>query len=1138
MTFEEILDHALAMLQRRGRLTYSTLKRQFTLDDAALEDVKKALLYEHAQVVDDPGQGLIWRGGATSTAPDAIDAERRQLTVMFCDLVGSTALAARLDPEEWREVVRAYQVTCAVVIQQFEGYMAQYLGDGLLVYFGYPQAHEDDAQRAVRAGLGMLEAMQALNGRLEHEAGIRLAVRIGIHTGPVVIGEMGGGERKEQLALGDTPNIASRIQAWAAPDTVLASETTYHLVEGYFVCQASGTQALRGVSAPINIYQVLRDSGVWSRWEITATRGLTPLVGREQEVGLLWERWAQARDGMGQMVLMSGEGGIGKSRLVQVLQEGMANDNYACMTFRCASYYTHSAFYPLIDYIDRLLRFSRDDSAEEKIDKLERMLGGYHWPLTEVIPLFAALLSLPPPARYPRLQLSPQRQKQRTQAWLLAWLLEDAARQPVLAVWEDLHWADPSTLELLGLLLDQMPSARLLVLLTARPEFRLPWPPRPHLIQLTVTPVSRPHVEAMIARLTGGATLPVEVVEHIVTMSDGVPLYVEEMAKTILDSGVLRQADGHYELVGPLTSSAIPTTLQDLLMARLDRLVTAKGVAQLAATIGRHFLYEWLHAVSFLDEATLQRELGKLMDAELVHQRGVLPRATYTFKHALIQEAAYQSLLKRTRQQYHHRIAQTLEARFPETIERQPELLAHHYTAAGLGSPAVHYWLRAGQRSLQHSAHREAMSHLTKGLEVLPTIPESAERTRQELDVLVALGVALIASKGQASPDVERVYTRARELGRQVETTPHLFPVLFGLWGFYEAQGKCQTARELAEQLLILAQHLQNAALLLEAHHALGATLFWLGEVAPARAHVEQGIALYAPHQHHSLAFLYGEDPGVVCRAYAARTLWFLGYPDHALQRNCEALALAQEVAHPFSLVYALTCAAALHQCRREGHATQAQAEAAISIATEQGLPYWVAWGTVLQGWALAVQGQGTEGLVRLRQGLAAYRETGAELLRPYFLALLAEVYGNVGQTEAGLSVLDEALVLVQKHGVRFYEAALYCLKGELLLQSGAQDLAPEVCTPDSAPQAVEAQAEAYFLQALDVARRQQVKSLELRVAMSLSRLWQGRRNRRKEAYRLLAEVYNWFTEGFDSTDLQEARALLHELSSVYARAP
>jgi predicted ATPase len=366
-----------------------------------------------------------------------------------------------------------------------------------------------------------------------------------------------------------------------------------------------------------------------------------------------------------------------------------------------------------------------------------------------------------------------------------------------------------------------------------------------------------------------------------------------------------------------------------------------------------------------------------------------------------------------------------------------------------------------------------------------------------------------------------------------VETTPHLFPVLFGLWGFYEAQGKCQTARELAEQLLILAQHLQNAALLLEAHHALGATLFWLGEMAPARAHVEQGMALYAPQQHHSLASLYGEDPGVVCRAYAARTLWFLGYPDHALERNREALALAQEVAHPFSRVYALTGAATLHQCRREGHATQARAEAAITIATEQGLPYWVAWGTVLQGWALATQGQATEGLVRLRQGLAAYRETGAELLRPYFLALLAEVYGNVGQTEAGLSVLDEALVLVQQHGVRFYEAALYRLKGELLLQSGAQDLAPEVCTPDSAPQALEAQAEAYFLQALDVARRQQVKSFELRTAMSLSRLWQGQRNRRKEAYQVLAEIYNWFTEGFDSTDLQEARALLHEFSSV-----
>jgi predicted ATPase len=524
------------------------------------------------------------------------------------------------------------------------------------------------------------------------------------------------------------------------------------------------------------------------------------------------------------------------------------------MAFRCAPYYTHSALYPVIDHLKRRLQFSREDSTAGKLDKLERVLGGYHWPRAEVVPLFAALLSLPAPALYPRVHLSPQRQRQQTQAWLLAWLLEETARHPVLAVWEDLHWVDPSTLELLGLLMDQLPSARLLILLTARPEFRLPWHPRAYLTQLTLTHLSRPHVEAMITQLTGGTTLPAEVVEQIVTKSDGVPLYVEEMTKAILGSGVLRQADGHYELVGPWTS-AIPTTLQDLLMARLDCLATAKGVALLAATIGRHFPYEWLHAVSSLDEAALQRELGKLMDAELVYQRGIPPQATYTFKHALIQEATYQSLLKRTRQQYHHRIAQVLEARFPATIETQPELLAHHNTEAGLGGQAVNYWLRAGQRALERSAHQEAMSHLTKGLEVLTTLPESAERTRHELDVLVALGIALIAIKGQAAPDVERVYARARELGRQVEKTPHLFPVLFGLWGFYEAQGKVQTARELAEQLLILAQHLQDSALLLEAHHALGATLFWHGEVAPARAHLEQGIALFAPQQHRSLAF-------------------------------------------------------------------------------------------------------------------------------------------------------------------------------------------------------------------------------------------------------------------------------------------
>jgi class 3 adenylate cyclase/predicted ATPase len=1159
VTFEEILDQALAMLQRRGRVTYRTLKRQFQLDDEALADLKAEIITGQRLAVDEDEEVLVWTGDVSTppapvdsppprwegspadqrtgddaprAEPRTSDAERRQLTVLFCDLVDSTVLASQLDPEEWREVVRAYQATCAEVVQRWGGYIAQYLGDGLLIYCGYPQAHEDDAQRAVQTGLGLLDAIGMLNTRLEGERGIRLAIRVGIHTGVVVVGAMGGGDHQERLALGDTPHVAARLQGMAEPDTITISAATSQLIQGYFVCEDLGSHLLKGITAPQQVYRVLRASGLQGRLEVTTPRGLTPLVGRESEVTLLLERWQQVKEGHGQVMLLSGEAGIGKSRLIQVLKDHVAQE--PCVRLECHSsaYFQHTPFYPITEVLQRTLDWQPNDTPATKLSKLEHLLRPYRLAVEESVPLVAALLSLPlPQDAYPPLTLSPQRQRQKTLETLVAWLLAHAKDHPALLILEDLHWTDSSTLALLDLLLDSIPATGIFTILTCRPPFQHTWGTRAYLTQMTVNRVSRNQVERMAAWVAGGKRLPADVLQQIVDKTDGVPLYVEEITKTVLESGVLQEVNGQYEVTGALSSLAIPATLQGSLMARLDRLVTAKALAQYAAVIGRHFSYALLQAVTQLDEATLQRELARLMAAELVYQRGVLPQATYMFKHALVTDIAYQSLLRSTRQQYHHRIAQVMEERFPEMGDMQPELLAHHYTEAGLHERATFYWQRAGERAVHRSAYVEAIAHLTKGLEVLQTLPDTPEHTRHELDVLVALGVALTAIRGQASPDVERVYARACELGRQEEKTPQLFLVLFGLWGFYEAQGELQTARELAEQLLTLAQHLQDSALLLEAHHALGATLFWRGDVAPARAHVEQGVALYTPLQHRSLAFLYGEDPGVVCRSYAARALWFLGYPDQALKQSHEALASARELAHPFSLAYALTCAAALHQFRREGHATQAQAEAAITLSIEQGLPYWVAWGTVLQGWALAAQGHGAEGLEQIRQGLAAYRATGAELLRPYFLALLAEASGDGRQTEEGLSVLAEALALGRKHGVRFYEAALYRLKGELLLQSGIQGPEPGVFTPDAKPQTLDAQAEACFLQALDVARRQQAKSWELRAAMSLSRLWQ-QQGKRAEARELLAPIHSWFTEGFDTPDLQEAKTLLEDLGT------
>ena len=1143
MTFDEMLAQVLALLQREKRVSYRALKRRFDLDDEYLEDLKDEIIKAKRLATDEEGSVLVWTGdpqtvtahadqspqppaaqeqpssqiALLSPAPHAPpDAERRQLTVMFCDLVDSTKLSAQLDPEEYRDVVRAYQNVCTEVIQRYDGHVAQLLGDGLLIYFGYPVAHEDDPHRAVRTGLGIHNAMGDLNQGLLQAKGIQLAVRVGIHTGLVVVGAMGEAGRQEQLALGETPNIAARIQGLAEPNTIAMSEATYRLVQGYFEYQDLGAQTLRGVAGPLNVYRILRESGAQSRLDIVSTRGLTPLVGREQEVGLLLERWEQAKAGQGQVVLLSGEAGIGKSRLVQMLKEHVANELHIRWECRSLPYYQNTALYPLTELFQRTLQWQPEETPDEKLGKLEQTLSQYRLPLEETVLLFAPLLSLPVPEQaYPPLHLSPQRQRQKTLETISAILLELAEHHPVLFIVEDLHWTDPTTLELLHLVLDQTPTASLLVLLTCRPHFQPAWHHRSYITEMTLSHLSRAQVEQIVHAMTAGETLPPEVLQQILAKTDGVPLFVEELTKAILESGQLTAVDGHYELTGSFATFAIPATLQDSLMARLDRLVTAKAVAQYAAVIGRQFSYELLQAVSQVDEVILQHELGRLVEAEIVYHRGVPPQATYTFKHALIQDAAYQSLLRSTRQQYHQRIGQVLEEHFPETAEAQPELLAQHYTEAGLTEQAVHYWLRAGQQASKRSANLEAISHLTKGLEVLKTLPETPERIQQELKFHIALGAPLMATKGYAAAEVEQCYARAWELSQQVGESPELFPVLWGLWVFYETRAEYKTGRELGEQCLALARSIQDPALLLEAHSALGITLLWLGELALAQEHVEQGITLYNPQQHRFLATLYGFDPGVFCLSLAADVLWLLGYPNQALQRSHEALALTQELSHPLSLALALNFAAILHQFRQEGQAAQKRAEAAITLSIEQGFPYWLAEGTIRRGWALSAQKQVEEGITQIRQGLASYQATGAEVLRSYYLALLTEACEKGGQSEEGLSVLAEALALVHKTGERFYEAELYRLKGELLLVR---------------PTHQTAEVEACFQQALAIARRQEAKSLELRAAMSLVRLWQSQ-GKRAKAYELLAPVYGWFTEGFDTADLQEAKALLEALA-------
>ena len=716
MNFDEMLEQVLALVQRQGRVSYRAIKRRFDVDDDYLADLREEILFTHPHIREEEGRGLVWiavpapTGGPVPLPPlpdvaspqresssvvlPPSDAERRQLTVLFCDLVDSTALSSQLDPEDLREVVRAYQDTCAKVIARFEGHIAQYLGDGLLVYFGYPLAHEDDAQRAVRAGLGIVEALGQLNTHLGQERGVHLAVRLGIHTGLVVVGDVGGGARQEQLALGETPNLAARLQGLAAPNTLVISAATFQLLGGFFACQPLGTPLLKGLAQPLAVYRVLYESMARSRLEAASSTGWTPLVGREQEIGVLRERWAQVKDGLGQVVLLSGEAGIGKSRLVQVLTDQVAAEPRAWLTpCQCSPYHQHTALYPLIDLLERVvLRFDREESPQQKVGKLEGFLVQYGLPLAEAVPLFAAFLSLPLPADYAPLTMSPEQQKQQTLHALLTILLRIAAQQPVLFVMEDLHWVDPSTLELLSLLVDQGPTACILALFTFRPDFPPPWTGRAHLTQLTVNRLPQRQAVEVIRQVAHGKVLPPEVVEQIVAKTDGVPLFVEELTKMVLESGLLQEQDERYVLTGPLHPLAIPATLHDSLMARLDRLAAVKALAQLGATLGREFSYALLHAVAPWEEGIVHQGLHQLVAAEFLYQRGVPPQATYTFKHALIQDAAYQSLLRSTRQQYHQRIAQALEAQFPETVATQPELVAQHYTAAGLH--------RAGRRLL------------------------------------------------------------------------------------------------------------------------------------------------------------------------------------------------------------------------------------------------------------------------------------------------------------------------------------------------------------------------------------------------------------------------------------------------------
>ncbi|TIS62351.1 adenylate/guanylate cyclase domain-containing protein, partial [Mesorhizobium sp.] len=802
-------------------------------------------------------------------------AERRQLTVMFCDLVGSTALSARLDPEQMRDILRAYQDAVAGAIARFEGHVAKFMGDGALAYFGWPKVHENEAEGAVRAGLAVVEAV----ARLGEPGGAPLACRIGIASGLVVVGDLiGEGGAQEEAVVGDTPNLAARLQALAEPGTVMVSEQTRRLIGGLFEVEDLPALALKGFAVPQRAFRVRREGRAESRFEALHGAGLAPLVGREHELGLLLERWERAKNGDGQVVLLAGEPGIGKSRLLQAFRERLADEPYLPLSQYCSPFHKTSTLHPVIGLLTRAAHLASDDPPSRKLDKLEALLVRGTSDVAGAAPLIAALVSVPADDRYPPLALTPQRQKERTLSVLLDQVAGLAKREPVLEVFEDVHWADATTLELLDLVVDRVRTLRAMVLITFRPEVTPRWTGHAHVTILTLSRLGRRQGTAVVEHLTGGKALPAEILEQIVARTDGVPLFVEELTKTVLESGLLKEEAGGYALTRPLPTFAIPSTLYDSLMARLDRLAPVREVAQIGAVIGREFEHELLASVAGMDEKGLAEALRQLVEAELAFRRGEPPDATYVFKHALVQDAAYGSLLISRRQQLHARVASVLEERSPVTAEADPVLLAYHFGQAGLAEKAVEYHEKAGRRALARSAVAEALVHFRSALDQLQSLPRSEERLRRELAIRLALGSGSVAAYGFAAPATGEAYRRALDLCEELGEQGEIFPVVYGLCLYQLYRAALADMMSGAERLLALAEAGNDRNRLFFAHRAVGVSAFPAGDFPRARFHLEQALELYDPEAHRTPAFVYAFDPRVVCLDHLARTLLPLGF--------------------------------------------------------------------------------------------------------------------------------------------------------------------------------------------------------------------------------------------------------------------
>jgi class 3 adenylate cyclase/predicted ATPase len=1043
---------------------------------------------------------------ADQTAKDT--AERRQVTVMFADLVGSTALSARMDPEDLREIISAYQRCVAETVGRFGGFVAKYMGDGVLIYFGYPQAHEDDPERAVRAGL---ELVSAAVGLVTHTT---VQTRVGIATGLVVVGDLiGSGASQEQAIVGETPNLAARLQSIAEPNMVVIADATRRLLGNLFELRDLGPRELKGIAGMVRAFAVLRASSVEGRFEAMHASGLTALVGRDEELDLLLRRWARAKTGEGQVVLLSGEAGIGKSRLTAAMLERLASEPHTRLRYFCSPQHTDSALYPIIGQMERAAGLAHDDKPDAKLDKVDAMLARTSTS-TQDAALFAEMLSLANDGRYPELELAPQQRRQKTLEALIGQLAGLASQQPVLMIFEDVHWIDPTSLEELNRTVDRIKTLPALLIVTFRPEFDAPWLEQSHATSVTLNRLGRREATVIIARLAGNEELPADVMTEIVERTDGIPLFVEEMTKALLEAENVDAARRSVSAV-PSPALAVPASLHASLMARLDRLgARAKEVAQVGAAIGRDFSYELLLSVAQRNSAELNGVLDQLVSAGLIFRRGMPPDAKYSFKHALVQDAAYSTLLRAPRRELHGRIAKALEQLFPERASIEPELLAQHFTKAGQAEIAISYWLKAGGRAAERSADEEAVRHLRRGLEVLMTLPDTPQKDRQELDFQLALGTPLAARHGYGNPLVGAARDRTIALCEKLGDTQRLLPSLYGQYAYCIASGRIPKALEYSQRCQSLAAHTGDRLARLIAHRAMGVSLLEMGEFEAARLQLEQILAIDKVRTDQSLPALYVTDPHASGLAYLALSLWVLGYPDQAVAARQKAIQHALDANHAnTSGIIGIYAGAQLSALLGKMEDVKSYVEN-LNAQLEMRVPRWaISCGQILSGWAIGCAEQLEDGIALIKRGIHAAEEQ-VRFHSPHYHSLLAILQARAGDTHS-LSAIRKAKERIAETGEYFWHADVLRIEGELrLLFEGSTK-----------------EAEVSLVQALELARTQRAKSFELRAAMSMARLWRDQ-GKRDEARELLAPVYGWFTEGFDTLDLKQAKALLDELAA------